>query len=698
MAAPSTPATVNPQPSAVPFPEEKRHLEAIQAMLAEDVRKAEQSIVEQDDAYNASKRYMVENRGELDPHEMFQSELLLKQADYIGAQSVQLRNRLLKQQDSPYFARIDFRGSTGESIPYYIGLFAYLRGGQLHISDWRSPVAGMYYDFEPGKAWYQAPGGVVRGELTRKRQFRIRNGQLEFALESAIQIQDEVLQRELSRTSDEKMKTIIATIQKEQNRIIRNETASTLLIQGVAGSGKTSIALHRVAYLLYRFQTRLTAKNVAIISPNRVFASFIANVLPELGEEPVQETNFADIAEEQLAGTVRFDPSADPLAVKDAAFGERTAYKASPAILRDLDHYIAAMPAEVFEPTDYCHGQRCVPSAWIAKQFQFYAGLPVLHRIRMIAENLRAQLDADNYRGDPLPTAASIRSALKRMLKVKNTLALYQGFYRRAGKPSLLRLAAKNRLEWADVYPYLYLRAAFEGLKPNREVRHLVIDEMQDYPPVQLAVINRIYACSKTLLGDFAQAVNPCQRHTLQDLQKLYPGAETIELHRSYRSTCEIIQFALRFQPQAGIEPVTRHGQAPVVTCAQDEHAQWDAILSVMDTFLTGSHATFGLILKTDADAKRMWESLPAAYKAHWIAPGSSTFPTGICVLSIHMAKGLEFDEVLIPDVSAKQYSCDFDRQLLYVACTRAMHRLTLTCAGAPSPFLRGCRAPSFMP
>ena len=227
----------------------------------------------------------------------------------------------------------------------------------------------------------------------------------------------------------------------------------------------------------------------------------------------------------------------------------------------------------------------------------------------MIAENLRAQLDADNYRGDPLPTAASIRSALKRMLKVKNTLALYQGFYRRAGKPSLLRLAAKNRLEWADVYPYLYLRAAFEGLKPNREVRHLVIDEMQDYPPVQLAVINRIYACSKTLLGDFAQAVNPCQRHTLQDLQKLYPGAETIELHRSYRSTCEIIQFALRFQPQAGIEPVTRHGQAPVVTCAQDEHAQWDAILSVMDTFLTGSHTTFGLILKTDADAKRMWKA-----------------------------------------------------------------------------------------
>ena len=289
--------------------------------------------------------------------------MLLKQADRIGAQSVQARNRLLKLQDSPYFARIDFQESTGEPNPYYIGPYAYLRGGQLLISDWRSPVAGMYYDFEPGDAWFHAPGGVVRGELKRKRQFGIRNGQLEFALESAVQIQDEVLQRELSRTSDEKMKTIIATIQKEQNRIIRNETASTLLIQGVAGSGKTSIALHRIAYLLYRFQTRLTVKNVAIISPNRVFGSFIANVLPELGEEPVRETSFADVAEEQLAGAVRFDPEVDPLAAYDTAFLERAKYKGSPEILRDLDRYIAAMTDQVFAPADYCFGELCVPSA-----------------------------------------------------------------------------------------------------------------------------------------------------------------------------------------------------------------------------------------------------------------------------------------------------------------------------------------------
>ena len=162
-------------------------------------------------------------------------------------------------------------------------------------------------------------------------------------------------------------------------------------------------------------------------------------------------------------------------------------------------------------------------------------------------------------------------------------------------------------------------------------------------------------------------------------------------MHRSYRSTCEIILFALRFQPQAGIEPVTRHGEAPVVIHAQDEQAQRNAIVSVMDAFRTGGCATFGLILKTDAEAKRMWESLPAKYNAHWIAPGSSAFPTGICVLSIHMAKGLEFDEALIPDVNAKQYCHAFDRNLLYVACTRAMHRLTLTCAGEPSVFLAGC-------
>ena len=260
---------------------------------------------------------------------------------------------------------------------------------------------------------------------------------------------------------------------------------------------------------MYRFQTRLAAKNVAIISPNRVFASFIANVLPELGEEPARETGFADIAEEQLAGTVWFDPEADPLATNDAAFLERAEYKASPEMLLDLDRYIAAMPDQVFKPADYCYGELCIPGAWIAQQFHFYHMLPVLRRLRMIAENLRARLEADNYRGDPLPTAASIRATLNRMLKVKNTLTLYRDFYHSTGKARLLRLAAKNRLEWTDVYPYLYLRSAFEGLKPNPEIRHLVIDEMQDYTPVQLAVINQIFACSKTLLGGFRTGGKP---------------------------------------------------------------------------------------------------------------------------------------------------------------------------------------------
>ena len=506
-----------------------------------------------------------------------------------------------------------------------------------------------------------------------------------FVLESGIQIQDDILQQELSRASDEKMKSIIATIQQEQNRIIRNETAHTLIIQGVAGSGKTSVALHRIAYLLYRFQTQLTADSVMILSPNGVFADFIASVLPELGEQPVQTTGCAEIAEDQFGGAVDFAPETDLLAEQDPKLFERTQYTRSPEILRDMERYIASMPARVFEPADMRFGELSVPKEWIGKQFAFYATLPILQRIQRIAENVRTQFEAEPFQGDALPTVPKIRAELLRMLKVKRSLALYKDFYIQMGKAHLFHSPAKHRLEWADVYPCLYLRAAFEGLRPHREIRHLVIDEMQDYAPVQMAVINLLYPCQKTMLGDFGQAVNPCQSHTLQDLQAVFPGAETVELFRSYRSTWEIVSFAMRFQPQALIKPVMRHGDPPGVLCARDAAAQQDVILATLDAFLADGRATLGIILKTDTDAKRLQESLPTKYKARWIAPGSTVFPSGIAVLSIRMAKGLEFDEVLIPDVDEAHYSRAWDRNLLYVACTRAMHRLTLTCAGHPS-------------
>ncbi len=285
--------------------DEISHLEKINRELDDALIEAEENVGRLDKEYTDMKRYMTEHRGEIDPHEMFQNEMGLKRLDKTGAFAVDARERIAKLKDSPYFARIDFRPDAADGADvFYIGRFSFSRGGELLVSDWRAPVASMFYDYETGPAGYVAPMGRIDGELIRKRQFKIKNGVMEYALESSVNIQDDILQQELSHTSDEKMKSIIATIQKEQNVIIRNEKAGTLIIQGVAGSGKTSIALHRIAFLLYRYKDRLMAKNVTILSPNKVFGDYISNVLPELGEEPIYEISLADIAEAQLPGAI----------------------------------------------------------------------------------------------------------------------------------------------------------------------------------------------------------------------------------------------------------------------------------------------------------------------------------------------------------------------------------------------------------
>lgn len=313
-----------------PFPDEAAHLIQMNEKLEEALKKAEENVRKLDQEYRDAKKYMVDYRGEIDPHEMFQNELLLRQTDRTGAFSAEVQNQLAKLKESPYFARIDFcRTGKTESSKFYIGRFTFKYGNELLIFDWRAPVSSMFYDYEVGPAAYDAPSGRVEGMLTKKRQFKIKDGVMEYALESSANIQDDILQKELSHTSDEKMKSIISTIQKEQNQIIRNDKAETLIIQGVAGSGKTSIALHRIAFLLYRYKNRLSARNITILSPNKVFGDYISNVIPELGEEPIYELGFDELADIQLEGIVGFEADKDPLEDKDEAWVQRTRFKST---------------------------------------------------------------------------------------------------------------------------------------------------------------------------------------------------------------------------------------------------------------------------------------------------------------------------------------------------------------------------------
>ena len=296
-------------------------------------------------------------------------------------------------------------------------------------------------------------------------------------------------------------------------------------------------------------------------------------------------------------------------------------------------------------------------------------------------------------------------------------------------------MAARRTLEWADVYPFLYLHAAFQGLKESHITRHLVIDEMQDYTPIQYAVLNRMFPCQKTILGDYGQYINPNHLHCLEDLRTIYDKAQFVELNKSYRSTYEIMCFAKKINHVSALEPMERHGEPPELVPCLDAADEIRKIREVIRRFRAGGNVSLGIILKTDAAARDMYEVL-AGYDGakengsegcekegskregskregseregnegkrdkigesgakEWdmslITRESASFQNGISITSVRMSKGLEFDEVLIPQADSRTYASDFDRSLLYIACTRAMHRLTLTYSGRETQFISG--------
>ena len=461
--------------------------------------------------------------------------------------------------------------------------------------------------------------------------------------------------------------------------------------EGVAGSGKTSIALHRVAFLLYRFRNTIKAQNVTIISPNKVFGDYIAGVLPELGEEPIFEASLEDLALVQIEDGVDFVGDRDPLEAADPAWEERVKFKSTVEFVQLMDDFIQRLPQLAFQPKDFEYKSWSVPAAWIQARVDVYKRFPLLKRLEMVADDIHSRLENEFLREEEPPHRNRIFQALRKMLTMKTTLSAYRAFFRQLGKEraKLFKPFQKGVLEWNDVYPYLYLQAAFTGLQQSRLIKHLVIDEMQDYSPIQYAVLNLLFQCPKTILGDFSQSINPYSPYTLEDLHQLYEGSQLMRLEKSYRSTWEIIHFAKGIVEQTDFQAVERHGPAPELLEFSTEGEELVEICRRVEAFHQGKYNAFGIVTRTNSRARELHEKLKAlGADVALITPESSSFHNGATVLSIQMSKGLEFDQVLIPQADGENYHTDFDKNLLYVACTRAMHQLDISCVGEVSPLL----------
>lgn len=671
--------------------DEREYLEAIKEKLRLAINRVHDRVKQVSDELRDSKQYIHEHQSGLDEADLVAADQSINRIASTGETEVIRRNKLLKLVNSPYFARIDFTPAKGgATTPMYIGLHTFFDETERAnlIYDWRAPVSGMFYDFELGDAWYVTPAGKVHGSIGLKRQYHIRDGMMEFMLENNVNILDDVLQRELSKASDDKMKSIVATIQREQNAIIRNEESRVLLIQGVAGSGKTSIALHRIAFMLYRFRETLRSKDILIISPNKVFADYIGNVLPELGEEHIPEMGMEELATEILQNQFSFQSFFGQVTqlVKqpDAAFTERIQFKAPFEFLSKLNQYLVHIENNFFEPMELRAAGVVVPAPFIHEKFKSYHRMPLFSRMPMVIKDIQDYIRDHTKRKLSGSDKMRIWETVPRMIKFRQLLDVYKGFYHWVNQPDLFVQPGANALEYADVFPLIYCKIRLEGVSPYHRVKHLVIDEMQDYTPVQYAVISRLFSCNKTILGDISQTVNPYSASSAETLERVLPQADVIKLLRSYRSTVEITSFALKLIPNAEIIPMERHGDEPDVISFQhqDEELEWIAAATrhVDDLSL-------GIILKTDEQAERVWRALQLPATS-LLNSESTAFRRGVIVTSAHLAKGLEFDDVIIPFVTTENYQTEIDKRMLYIACTRAMHKLSLTYAGVCSAFV----------
>ena len=608
----------------------------------------------------------------------------------LGESVINKHKRLTKILAIPYFGRIDFleKKENSKVMPIYIGIHTFYdpESRATLIHDWRAPVSSMFYDHELGEAGYRSPSGEIKGVISLKRQYRIRGGKMEFMIESALTVHDDILQKELSSNADDKMKNIVATIQREQNRIIRNEDIRTLIIQGVAGSGKTSIALHRIAYLLYTFRDSISSKDILIISPNKVFSDYISNVLPELGEETVPETSMEQILsgvlEHKYKYQTYFGLVNELLEKPSSSLINRIAYKASFGFISELDKFILHIENTYFKAADVKLTKYItIPAPFIEEQYLRFNRYPIRRRFDAMADYMLDMLKIQ-YTFTVTTTGRNLlKKEIRLMFAGNNDIQVYKDFFKWTNNPGMFKMRKGHTLEYSDLAPLAYLHLALEGNgnQPFR-VKHLLIDEMQDYSPIQYKVIQKLFPCRKTVLGDAGQSVNPYGSSTAETIQKSLTASEIMKLCKSYRSTFEITDFAQKIHPNAELEPVARHGEKPQILQFGSAVEELSGIMGLISTYRKSGYKSLGIICKTEQQARKMADMLKSyTNDISFLSSQSSAFVQGIVITSAHMAKGLEFNEVIIPQTDERNYRSEIDKSMLYVAVTRAMHRLTLT-------------------
>jgi DNA helicase II / ATP-dependent DNA helicase PcrA len=688
-------------------------------------------------------------------------------------QSFKRLSALRRMKDVPYFGRIDFtEEGTSAAERIYIGISTLTdtSGENILIYDWRAPISSIYYDYPPGPAEYTTLEGVIRGILEKKCQYIIRDGVIKSMFDTSLTIGDEILQQVLGKVTDKHMHNIVATIQREQNRIIRHDRGRLLIVQGPAGSGKTSAALQRIAYLLYKYRDRLKADQIILFSPNSMFNSYVSNVLPELGEENMQQVTFQEYLDHRLRNEFQVEDPYEQLeyvltAADDPSFRTRTAsirFKASTRFFETIKKYRQSLELSgmLFKDIKF-RGNPIVTAQQIAERFYSSdTSLRFHNRLEKLTDWLNKKIDEaekfertkpwvqeeiellsnedyhkaytylrkkrglkgeslDNYENEIEALGQLIvRQKLKPLRKRIRTLRFIdiKGIYKQLfTDPTRIKLWMEGEIpeEWEDIClstvkmldegklfyedatPFLLLKELIQGFQTNNSIKQVLVDEGQDYSPFQFEFLKRLFPSARmTVLGDFNQAIFPHASETVDfhTLTGLYGPDETdaITLTQSYRSTRPIVEFTRGLVPGGErIIPFERDGDKPVLTRVSDQAELHRCIASKISDLRNRGYNTIAIICKSAAESTAAYEALSNVEEIKLVKSGTTEYEQGVVVIPAYLAKGIEFDAVIIYNASAKVYGDESLRRLFYTACTRAMHYLQLYSVGEPSPFLR---------
>ncbi|MGN0251467.1 MAG: HelD family protein [Oliverpabstia sp.] len=664
--------------------EKKDYLEFVLEKLQDRIRRIDSSILEGEKEIEGMHEYYWENYTEMDQYgyENFDNQqALLTQVNTNQAQ-MKMRRRLLKMLDSPYFARVDFRYEDEEEAEiFYIGIgnFAENAGGVPLVYDWRAPVSGLFYDFDKGDAFYEAPGGRMEGEITAKWQYKIRQGKMIYAFESDIKIDDEILKAELGSNGDVQLKNIIRTIQKEQNAIIRNTSDRIMVIQGAAGSGKTSVALHRIAYLLYHDRKNLKSSNILILSPNGIFSDYISHILPELGEENIQEMSFDFFAYRQLRDTVadceeKYDLIEQNM--RDSGCVDAYHQKQSGEFVSQMEGYLLMLEDELmqFQDVDF-RGYRIKSAQVIDLFYHKFLDIPLLSRMEAVMEYLIDEYET--LAGKDLEEEEKLyfQEKFLRMYETRDLYVIYNRFLERCGYDTLPDVPYEKRmLRYEDVYPMLYMKYRLSRPEQRKNIKHLVIDEMQDYSRMQYEILMQLFPCRMTILGDKAQTMDEKQQDVTRFLPRLMRhGCRVIEMNKSYRNTVEIARYAADLAGIKDLDLFERHGKPVTEETFGD---LTEAVEQITKDVRLGTEAfeTAAVLTMTEEEAWEIYHLLETKMPVNYVDRNSSNFRKGLTVTTFYLAKGLEFDQVFT--VYGKQKENALIRQAKYICATRALHEL----------------------